>query len=212
VEITQMAPEGRTDGCPPGAQAIVGGATAPHAPEALNDMQLRARAREPLPAQLRRGRSDRLHPRSTRPRGMVNRAADLGRRGRWRQAGASLERGGQGAWQPRRLAGARREGAAGGRLQQAGGPWAGHQLERGHTIDLLLVLPRPPQGPVALHAQGGGERRPQRTTCCIWAQPPTRPRLRFFVHAASAPCAPCCGAGSPRRERYVGREGRMAWR
>ena len=160
---------------------MVGGATAQHAPEALHHIALRALARSPIQAQRRMGRSHCLHPRATMPGGLVTRDDDRGRRGRWLQAGDSLERGGKGALPPLLFAGASRACAAGGRLQQAGRQLPGPQGERGHTIDLLFVLPRPYHGPVTLHAQGGVERRHQRPTRFILAPQDTRPRRRFFL-------------------------------
>ena len=148
---------------------------------------------------MRMGRYNGLHPRPPMPGGIVNRDDDRGRRGRWIPAGDILEMGGKGALQPLLFAVASLAFVTCWLLQQAGRQLPSPQVERGQTIHLIFVIPRPYHGPVALHAQSGVYRRHQRKTRFILAQQHTRPRLRFFFNAASSPCAACGFAGSPRR-------------
>jgi hypothetical protein len=75
---------------------------------------------------------------------------------------------------------------------------AGHHLERRHTIHLILVIPCPHGGAIALHPQRGPSRRHQRTAGFVLAQQHARPGLGFFFNAASSSRATRCSSGFPR--------------
>jgi hypothetical protein len=85
-------------------------------------------------------------------------------------------------------------------------------MQRCNTRDRSLVLPGPPHRPIPLHAQGGVERRDQGQTRFIWAQQHALSLVGFFFNAVRSARAAGCFSGLPRRERDVGREGRIAWR
>lgn len=49
--------------------------------------------------------------------------------------------------------------AMGGLVEQSGRQLPRHQMERGKTVDEVLIIPGPYQGPLALHSQGRAQRR-----------------------------------------------------
>jgi hypothetical protein len=53
-------------------------------------------------------------------------------------------------------------------------------MQRGKTIDEVLVIPGAHQGPVPLHPQRGTPRGHQRKTRGVLAQQPAGARLGFF--------------------------------
>jgi hypothetical protein len=108
-------------------------------------------------------------------------------------------------WQALLCALARLRLAARWLLQQAGRQPPRHAVERGHTRDLVLVLPRADDGTMALHPHRGPSGRHQRKAGCVLTPQDTRALLGCFFHASSSSRAPRCSSGSPRRERDVGR-------
>jgi len=59
--------------------------------------------------------------------------------------------------------------AVGWLLQQARRQLARHEIERGKTVDEVLVIPCAHQGPLALHPQCRAQRRHQRKTRFVLA-------------------------------------------
>src|SRR6516162_2190287 len=82
----------------------------------------------------------------------------------------------------------------------------------------MLAVPRPDNRPVFLDPQSSGEGWDHRETRLVLAQEDEFACLRPFLRAAISSRAFACLTGSPRRNRYVGRYGRMpcfapnAWR
>src|SRR5262249_21389789 len=128
------------------------------------------------------------------------------------------ERHGQGRWEPRLfpVPGLRRAAAwwvAPPRCQPSR-----HPLERRDTVDEVLGIPCPHQGPRALPPQGDMSRRHEGKTRLLLAQQPARPRLRFFFMLPALPAPP---VASPdclvKRETWAERGGghgvgrRPAW-
>jgi hypothetical protein len=120
--------------------------------------------------------------------------------------------GAKGRWEPLRFAGSGLGFAACWLLKQPRRQLPCHQMQRCKTLDLIRVLPGPHPRTTPLHAQGGVARRDQGKTRFLLAQQHALSLLGFFFHAVSSARAACCFSGSPRRERYVGREGRISWR
>src|SRR5262245_61137181 len=71
--------------------------------------------------------------------------------------------------------------AMGGLVEQPGRQLSRHQIERGKTVDQVLIIPGPYQRPMALHPQGNMEGRYERKPRLILTQQHTRSRLRFFL-------------------------------
>src|SRR5215813_1689041 len=84
-------------------------------------------------------------------------------------------------------------------LEQTRRQLARHEMQRGRTIDLILVVPDAHGGAIPLHAERRVSRWHQRKTRFVLAQQDAPPRLRFFFTAASSPWVTCWGVGSPRR-------------
>ena len=152
---------------------------APHPPEALNAVALGALTRPPIQAQVRIDLQDVLHTRSAVPWGILNGDHDLRTCAGRIHAGAVLEMGDKGRLEPLLCAVSRLGGAACWLLKPARRPLPRHQMQRGNTIDLILVLPGPHQRTTPLHAQGDVERRDQGKTRFILAQHPALALVGF---------------------------------
>ena len=83
-------------------------------------------------------------------------------------------------------------------LQQAGRQLPRHDIERGTTIDLVLVIPCADGGAMTLHAQRSPSRRHEWKAGLVLTQEHACPGLGFFFHASSSSWATRCSAGSPR--------------
>jgi hypothetical protein len=95
-------------------------------------------------------------------------------------------------------------------LQQAGRQWPGHHMERRQTLHLILVIPCPHGGAIALHPQRGPSRRHQGKAGFGLAQHHAGPGLGFFSTPPARPAPRVAPRGSPRQEREGGRYGRMS--
>ena len=134
------------------------GAAAQHPPEAFNDVKLRAIARQAIQAQMRMGRQHLIQPCPTMPGGIIDRDDHLG-------IGASRigpcnipEMPGKGRLEPLLFTAPGLRFAMGRLVEQARRQLPCHQIERGKTVDELLVIPSPDQGPLALHPQRRAQR------------------------------------------------------
>jgi len=136
-------------------QAIVRSPAAQHPPEALNDIELWTITRQPLHPQMRMGRSHLFHQGPSMPGGIINRDNDCGILTRRIGTSDVPEVRRKRHLQALLFALARLHFAARRLLQQAGGQLSGHHIERRHTIHLILVIPCPHGGAIALHPQRG---------------------------------------------------------
>jgi hypothetical protein len=182
-----------------GEQAIVRGPAAQHPPEALNDIELWTLTRQPLHPQMGMGRSHLLHPCAAMPGRIIDRDDDLGIRTDRIGARNIPEVRCKRHVQALLFALACLGLAACRLLEQAGRELPRDHIERRHTIDLVLVIPRADGGAMALHPQRGPSRGHQGKAGFVLASQHALPRLGFFFHAASSSRAACCFWGSPRR-------------
>jgi hypothetical protein len=157
----------------------MGGATAPHPPQAFHDIALRAITRPAIEAQMRMGRSDLIHSCSAMPGGIIHSAHHLRQRAGRIRARHGPEMGDKGRWQPRLFAGPGLGVAPRRLLEPTRRPLPWHQMECRHTLDLSLILPCPHPGPVPLPTEGGVERRDEGNAGCVLAQQHARPFLGF---------------------------------
>jgi hypothetical protein len=72
--------------------------------------------------------------------------------------------------------------AARGLLEQARRQLPRHPMERRHTLDLVLVIPRADGGAMPLHPARGPSRRHQGKAGFVLAQQHARPGLGFFFY------------------------------
>jgi hypothetical protein len=180
-------------------QAIVRSPAAHHPPEAFNDMELWTLTRQPFHPQLRMGREHLFPQGPTRPGRIVNRDNDFGIRTRRIGTSDVPEVRRKRHLQALVFALARLGFAARRLLPQAGGQLSGHHMQRRHTIHLILVIPCPHGGAIALHPQRGPSRRHPRKAGFVLAQHHARPGLGFFFHASSSSRAMRCSSGFPRQ-------------
>jgi hypothetical protein len=179
--------------------------TAQHSPEALNDSARRTLTRPPLHAQLGIGRSHVLHQGPTMPGRSIDRDDDRGI-GTGRRGARAISEGRRKCYVPALwFALTRLRWAACWLLQEARRQLPRHRVERGHTIDLVLVLPRTDGGTMALHPQRSPSGRHQGKAGCVLTPQDACAPWGFFFHAASSARATRCSSGAPRRERDVGR-------
>ena len=186
LEITDVVTQSRTPCSHTGEQTIMRGPAAQHAPEAFDDVELRAITRQPGQTQVWMSRSDLLHPRPTMPGGIIDGDHDLrGNAYRIRACNISEVRG-KSRLQPQLFALSRPRLAVRWLLEHTRRQLTRHQIERRTTIDLILVIPGAYDGPLPLHAEGGVERRDERKARFILAQQHARPRVRFFFNVANS--------------------------
>jgi hypothetical protein len=115
------------------------------------------------------GRSDLLHPCPTMPGRIIDRDDDLGiGTGRIRP-GNIPEMHGKGRLEPLLFTAPGLRLAVGGLVEQARRQLPRHQIECCKTVDEVLVIPCPHQGPLALHPQRRAQRRHQRKPCFVLA-------------------------------------------
>jgi len=124
---------------------------------------------------------DVLHTRSAVPWGILNGDHDLRTCAGRIHAGAVLEMGDKGRLEPLLFAVSRLGCAACWLLKQSRRQLPRHQMQRGKTLDLILVIPGPHHRTRPLHAQGDVERRDQGKTRFILAQQHALSLLGFFL-------------------------------
>ena len=140
----------------------MGGAAAQHPPEAFNDVELGAIARQSIQTQMRIGRQNLLHSCPTMPGRIIDRDDDLDRGAGRIRPGNIPEMHGKSRLEPLLFTAPGLCLAVGGLVEQARRQLSRHQIERGKTVDEVLVIPCPHQGPLALHPQRRAQRRHQR--------------------------------------------------
>src|SRR5262249_11813681 len=96
-----------------------------------------------------------------------------------------------------------------GAIQEISMDGGADQVDDSEHIQQVLAVPRPDDRPVSLDPQRGGEGRHHQKPRLVLAQPGQVARFRPFLRSGISSRALACLAGSPRRNRYVGRYGRM---
>jgi hypothetical protein len=147
----------------------MGSAAAQHPPKAFNDVELGAIARQSIQAQMRIGRPNLLYPCPTMPGRILDGDDDLGIEACRVCPGNIPQMHGKGRLEPLLFTPPGLRLAVGGLVKQARRSLPRHQIERGKTVDEVLVIPCPHQGPLALHPQGRAQRRHQRKPCFVLA-------------------------------------------
>jgi hypothetical protein len=166
------------------------GAAAQHPPEAFNDVEVGARARQAIPAQMRMGCHNRIPPCPTMPGRMIDRDDDLGI-GAGRRSPCNLpERPGKGRLEPRLFTAPGLRLTVGWLLVQPRRPLPCHAMEGRTTIPLRLLIPGPYQRSGPFAPQGGAQRRYEGKTRRLLAQQHARARLGFFLTPSALPGPP----------------------
>jgi hypothetical protein len=183
----------------------VRGPTAQYAPEALNDIELRAITRQPFHPQMRMCGSHLLHQGPSMPGRMINRDDDCGILTGRIGVGDIPEVRCKRYVQALLFALPSLRFAARWLLEQVGRQASRHDIERGKTIDLVLVIPRADGGAMALDPQRGPSRRHQGKAGLVLTQQHARPGLGFFFTPPVLPGPPVAPRGRlAKSERSAG--------
>ena len=207
LEITKAGAEGGPQLLHRLEQPIVRSPPPQHPPEPLNKIALRAVTGQTIQLQLGMRREHLCDPCGLLPGRVIDRAQHGGAQcGRLRPCQIpSMPR--KGLLQP---CGLRESGLAaglGGPVDQAGRQLSRHHLHRRKAIDQIFVVPGPHDRPRAVDAERGVERGDPWEAGFIWAHHDTLASWGLFFSSANSALVAAWRWGSPRRSRYVGREG-----